>query len=170
MKLKKRYIPFMNNQDESRMIKKTFLTHSEKGTFDLAEKMAREFRGDEVILLSGVLGAGKTVFTKGLCSGLGLEDVNQVCSPSYTLVNIYKGRFPIYHMDFYRLGENEDPVETGWEDTIGAGVIIVEWGEKITVEFSCIRIEISIVSNESREIVVMDTTGILRKVSLAEND
>ena len=65
------------------------MTRSERETFLLARKLAKDFNGQEVVLLEGELGAGKTIFAKGIASGLGLEDVHQVCSPSYTIVNIY---------------------------------------------------------------------------------
>ncbi len=67
---------------------KEYLTNSERETFLLAKKLAKDFKGQEVVLLIGELGAGKTVFAKGIAAGLGMKDVHQVCSPSYTLINI----------------------------------------------------------------------------------
>lgn len=108
------------------------VTLSEKETFLLAKHLASEFCGQEVLLLVGELGAGKTVFAKGIAAGLGIQDIHQVCSPSFTILNIYQARCPIFHIDLYRLEEETEILDLGWEDWIGAGVIIVEWGEKVS--------------------------------------
>ena len=78
---------------------KEYLTHSERETFLLAKKLAKDFKGQEVVLLIGELGAGKTIFAKGIAAGLGMKNVHQVCSPSYTLINIYQAKYPIFHID-----------------------------------------------------------------------
>jgi len=131
------------------MPKKHFITRSEKETIFFAEKMALEFRGEEIVLLTGGLGAGKTVFAKGIALGLGLENINQVCSPSYTILNVYKAKYDIYHFDFYRLNRAETE-DLGWEDHIGSGVILVEWAEKINYKGRAIRIKIEIGEKEER--------------------
>lgn len=130
-----------------------YITRSEKETILAAEKLATQFRGNEVVLLIGDLGAGKTVFTKGIALGLGLKDINQVCSPSYTILNIYKAKFDIYHLDFYRLSRKETE-QLGWEDYIDRGVIVVEWAEKIDYSGQALRIMIEIGSNEERLIQI----------------
>ncbi len=104
------------------------LTYLEEQTFKLAQKMAGRLKGKEVVLLIGELGAGKTVFAKGLAAGLGVKDIGQVSSPSYTILNIYKGRFPIYHFDLYRLEKDAEILDLGWEDYLDKGVVVVEWG------------------------------------------
>jgi tRNA threonylcarbamoyladenosine biosynthesis protein TsaE len=131
-----------------------YLTRSEEETFRLAQKLAEEFKGDEVVLLFGELGAGKTVFAKGIASGLGLEDHRHVCSPSFTLVNIYQAKYPIYHVDLYRLGEAADIQELGWEDFLGQGVILVEWAEKLTFSLDAIRVRFEILDENRRRITV----------------
>ncbi|MFQ5722588.1 MAG: tRNA (adenosine(37)-N6)-threonylcarbamoyltransferase complex ATPase subunit type 1 TsaE, partial [Candidatus Aminicenantales bacterium] len=90
----------MRNIDKLKILKRTkeYITNSERETFLLAKKLAANFRGSEVVLLEGELGSGKTIFAKGIAAGLGLKDVNQVCSPSYTLVNIYQAKYPIFHI------------------------------------------------------------------------
>jgi tRNA threonylcarbamoyladenosine biosynthesis protein TsaE len=112
------------------------LSHSEAETFLLAEKIAGPFKGREVVLLIGELGAGKTIFAKGLASGLGVEDPGQVTSPSYTILNIYQGKYPIFHFDLYRLESNAEIEDLGWEDYLDRGVVVVEWGEKIKFDLS----------------------------------
>ena len=112
---------------------------SENETFELAKRLAESFQGQEVVFLTGELGAGKTVFAKGIASGLGLEDVYQVCSPSFTLVNIYQAKYPIYHIDLYRLRKNSEIEDLGWEDYLDRGVIIVECADKLKMELEAIR-------------------------------
>lgn len=127
---------------------------SEKETFELAKGLAESFQGQEIVFLSGELGAGKTVFAKGIASGLGMEDVTQVCSPSFTLVNIYQARYPIFHIDLYRLGKSSEIDDIGWEDYLDRGVIIVEWAEKLEWEGDAIRIDIEVLEDETRRIMI----------------
>lgn len=108
-----------------------FTSYSEEETFSLAKSLAETWQGKEIAFLYGELGAGKTVFARGLAAGLGVKNVHEVCSPSFTLINIYYGRCPIYHVDLYRLEKQEEILDLGWEDWLGHGVIIVEWAEKI---------------------------------------
>lgn len=129
-------------------------THSEEETFALAKSMARRFGGREVVLLSGELGAGKTIFAKGLAAGLGLKDYNQVCSPSFTIMNIYRGRFLIFHFDLYRLEKSADILDLGWEDCLDRGVVIVEWGERIPFDLDAIRVNIRKGKGDRRKIKV----------------
>lgn len=133
---------------------KTHVTSSEEETFLLAKKIGARFRGDEIVLLIGELGAGKTVFAKGLAAGLGVDDVHQVCSPSYTLVNIYKGRVPVFHVDLFRLEGQDEIASTGWEDCLGQGVVIVEWAEKLEPELDGIRVVIEVIGNEKRRVTI----------------
>jgi len=116
---------------------------SEEETLRLARQLAESFQGDEVVLLIGELGAGKTVFAKGLAAGLGLGDVVQVCSPSYTLLNIYQAKVLIFHFDLYRLDKPADIEALGLEDYLDRGVVIVEWAEKLRFPLKAIRVEIS---------------------------
>jgi tRNA threonylcarbamoyladenosine biosynthesis protein TsaE len=127
---------------------------SEDETFLLAQKLAGSFQGTEVVLLTGELGAGKTVFAKGIAAGLGLDDVHQVCSPSFTLVNIYKAKFPIYHIDLYRLSEKSEIDDLGWEEYLDRGVVIVEWAEKLDMAVQAIRINIEVMDDRTRKIVI----------------
>lgn len=134
--------------------KKTYKTYSEKETFELGQSLGEYLKGDEVVLLTGELGAGKTVFTKGLAAGLGIEDVNLVCSPSFTLINIYKARVPIIHIDLYRLNSEDEIADLGWEDYLGEAVIVVEWGEKMHFESNVIQVDLEVEKNLSRKITI----------------
>lgn len=122
---------------------KEFKTRSEEETIELAKELAREFKGDEVVLLEGELGAGKTVFAKGIAAGLGMQNIHDVCSPSFTLVNVYEAEFPIYHVDLFRLESESEILDLGWEEFQGNGIIIVEWAEKLRIDLGkAIRVKI----------------------------
>ena len=129
-------------------------TRSEEETFELARRMAAGFKGTEVVLLTGELGAGKTVFAKGLAAGAGVVATDRVSSPSYTLVNIYEGRWRIFHVDLYRLERESDILDLGWEDFLGEGIVVVEWAERLTLPVDGIRIRIETTGDDERRITI----------------
>jgi tRNA threonylcarbamoyladenosine biosynthesis protein TsaE len=131
-----------------------FTTRSEAETFELARKTAAAFKGNEVILLVGELGAGKTVFAKGLASGAGVADTDRVSSPSFTLVNVYEGRHRVFHIDLYRLEREAEILDLGWEDMLGEGIVIVEWAEKLTFPLAGIRVRIETAGDDERRITI----------------
>jgi len=133
---------------------KEYLTNSERETFLLAKRLAKDFKGQEVVFLIGELGAGKTIFAKGIAAGLGLKDVHQVCSPTYTLINIYEAKYPIFHIDLYRLGKNAEILDLGLEDYLGQGIIVVEWAEKIKFNLDAIRVILHIGKKDQRKITI----------------
>lgn len=116
------------------MFNKNIKSFSPEETYALAEKLGKTLEGGETILLSGGLGAGKTLFTKGVLDALGY-DVDEVTSPSFTLVNLYKTeKFDVYHIDFWRLNEKADVAQAVGLDEIledETAVIIIEWSEKL---------------------------------------
>ena len=106
-------------------------TRSPEETFALGEKLGREAKPGQIYTLNGDLGTGKTVFTQGFASGLGItEPVN---SPTFTIVQQYEeGRLPLYHFDVYRIGDVEEMDEIGYEDCFyGEGVCLIEWSTLI---------------------------------------
>ena len=110
---------------------KSFVSTSEEQTRDFARGLAGSLTTPAHILLYGELGAGKTVFAKGLAAGFGLRDIDEVSSPTFALVNRYEGRVPIYHIDLYRLtsGELDD---LGLEDIFCEdAAVVVEWAERL---------------------------------------
>jgi tRNA threonylcarbamoyladenosine biosynthesis protein TsaE len=139
---------------QSKPQKKEYVTRSEEETFLLAKKLSQGFKGKEVVFLMGELGTGKTIFAKGLAAGLGLKDFHQVCSPSYTLVNIYQGKHTIFHIDLYRLGKDSEVMDLGWEDYLGQGVIIVEWAEKVKFDLDAIRITLRMGKEDQRKVII----------------
>lgn len=106
-------------------------THGPKETFEIGKQLGLEAKPGEVYCLDGDLGVGKTVFTQGFASGLGItEPVN---SPTFTIVQQYEeGRLPLYHFDVYRIGDVEEMDEIGYEDCFyGEGVCLIEWSTLI---------------------------------------
>lgn len=108
----------------------SIISHSEAETVALARKLANSFVGGDTVILKGELGSGKTTFVRALAVARGVHE-SRVNSPSYTFVNEYGGRPPIYHIDLYRLGDISELTEIGWDDyTSRDGIVFVEWGER----------------------------------------
>jgi tRNA threonylcarbamoyladenosine biosynthesis protein TsaE len=135
------------------------IAYSHDETFALGEMLGRRLRGGELVLLTGGLGAGKTVFTKGVMSGLEY-DPDEVTSPSFTLVNLYNARLETYHIDLWRLDEATDAaVAVGLDDILAndKAVVIIEWAEKLGLrkfESETIRVTISGDGDEPRKISI----------------
>ena len=108
------------------------VSKSEEETYAFARRLAESLPLPAHILLFGDLGAGKTTFTRGLAMGFGIEVVDDVSSPTFTLINQYKGRVKIYHIDLYRV-ENGDLRGLGLEDICDDphAAVIVEWAERL---------------------------------------
>jgi tRNA threonylcarbamoyladenosine biosynthesis protein TsaE len=109
----------------------TVITHSAGETRDFARNMSKMLQPGDIISLSGDLGAGKTVFTKGLAEGLGIKE--PVTSPTFTIIKEYtEGRLPLYHFDVYRLGHPDELAELGVDEYFfSTGVSVVEWGNRV---------------------------------------
>ncbi len=144
----------------SQSLNTEYICRLPEDTFDLGEKLGESLNGGEVVLLSGGLGAGKTLFTKGVLYAL-RYDVDEVTSPSFTLVNFYKTeKFDVFHIDFWRLDENSDVASAVGLDEIlenETAVVIIEWSERLKeIAFSnkIIRVLITGDGDEARKIVV----------------
>ena len=99
-------------------------------TRKIGAHLGKELGQGEVVCLIGEMGTGKTSLAQGIARGLGVED--WLTSPTFIIINEYKGRLPLYHFDLYRLGKAEELVDLGYEDYFyGEGVSVVEWAEKI---------------------------------------
>ena len=131
-----------------------YRTYSEAETEALGEKLGERVRPGTVIAFSGDLGAGKTVFTRGLARGLGIGE--RVTSPTFTIVNEYEGgRMPLFHFDMYRLGSSDELFDIGWEDYLRrGGVCAVEWSERVEDALKgALRVEIRRGENDGERIV-----------------
>ncbi len=134
------------------------VTHSPEETVRAAERLGSLLRPGDMIAYKGGLGAGKTTFTRGLAIGLGLGD--NVSSPTFALVNEYRGRdITLYHFDMYRISTEEGLESTGFYDyDFEHNVAAVEWSENIT-EFlpkDTIYITINTLGDSEREIIIED--------------
>jgi tRNA threonylcarbamoyladenosine biosynthesis protein TsaE len=110
-----------------------WLSDSVEETFMLGLRVGNQLRGGEILLLSGALGAGKTIFVKGMATALGI-DGEEVTSPSFTLVNPHAGRLQLYHIDLYRLAEGASAAHAVDLDELLANekaVIVIEWAERL---------------------------------------
>ncbi len=134
----------------------TFVSHSPDDTIAFAEKVGSLLKGGDIIAYKGGMGAGKTTFTRGLCKGLRLPD--EVTSPTFALVNEYRGEeITLYHFDMYRISGEGDLETTGFYDYISPeSVIAVEWSENIEdcLPKDIITIEIETTDENERKITV----------------
>ncbi len=108
-----------------------YIIDSAEGMVALGEKISKALGGGEVLLLSGDLGAGKTVFAKGVALGLGITD--EVTSPTFAIHNEYSGRLKLNHFDFYRLESTEEALMLGLDEILGNSdsVAVCEWWENV---------------------------------------
>ena len=126
------------------MMNKTYITNNETETRAVAEELASSLKAGQTVCLRGDLGAGKTVFAKGLCAALGITE--HISSPTFTLVNEYEAACGmVYHFDLYRIEEEDELYEIGFLDFInGGGIAIIEWPERAELALPKNRIEIKI--------------------------
>ena len=127
------------------------ITKSREGTIKFAEEYGKTLRGGDVLLLDGDMGAGKTVFTKGIALALGINE--EITSPTYAYLNDYDGK--LYHYDCYRLSSGEDAEALGLTEYFyGNGVCVVEWSENIAdvLPDNCKRIKIEKIDLNTRKI------------------
>ena len=133
-------------------------SHSVAETEALGERLAEKLHGGEVIAYFGDLGVGKTAFTRGLARGLGYA--GRVNSPTFTIVNEYAGRIPLFHFDMYRLNDEEELFDIGWEDYISrGGVCAVEWSERIETALPPEAIRVTLARGETDDMRIITMEG-----------
>ncbi len=115
----------------SEQISIEFVTTSPEETENLAKNLGKHLRPGTLLLLYGDLGSGKTTFIKGLCEALEVPQDTFVVSPTFSLINIYEGRYPIFHVDLYRLSE-EEALELGLWENLEEAIIVVEWADRLS--------------------------------------
>jgi len=135
------------------------ISNSEKETYSFAKKFAKQLKGGEVLCLIGDLGAGKTAFTKGLASGLGIKQI--VTSPTFVLMKVYsaKNKKPsLAHIDVYRLTNGEQLMAIGALDYLAnpEWVTVIEWADRVRDIWPkpAVKIEFKILQGDKREIKV----------------
>lgn len=136
------------------------LTNSEAETEALGGRLARLLQRRSVVACFGGLGAGKTAFIRGLARGLGVEQ--PVTSPTFTIVNEYAGRLPLFHFDLYRLGGPEELFDIGWEEYLDrGGICAVEWSERAADALGdCIRVEFSKGESDGQRVIEISGGGL----------
>ena len=131
-------------------------THNERETIELAQNFESEKFPNMIICLDGELGSGKTVFTKGIANALGIQE--SITSPTFTIIKEYEGELPLYHMDVYRIDDDED---FGVEDYFNReGICMIEWAELIEDRLPSERLDINFkIIDENTRILVFVPHG-----------
>jgi tRNA threonylcarbamoyladenosine biosynthesis protein TsaE len=107
-----------------------YISNGYDETQKIAADFAKTLKAGDVICMYGDLGAGKTAFVQGLARGLDIEE--PITSPTFTIVNEYSGRLPLYHFDVYRIADSDEMYEIGYEEYVyGDGVSVIEWPQLI---------------------------------------
>lgn len=125
---------------------------SPSGTLGLGRALAQLLRPGDIVVLSGRLGCGKTLFASGVAEGLGAQE--QVTSPSFVIVQTYEGFFPIVHADVYRLGSTGEFDDLELPEAARDGVLLIEWGEAVSAVLppDHLIVEMTIVSETERQL------------------
>ena len=137
-------------------LKYIFTSGSPAATLRFGRQLGEKMVAGSVIALVGELGCGKTLFTRGLCAGLGVPE-SEVNSPTFAFVNEYRGRLPVFHVDLYRIDDIESGFEIGMLEYLTraeAGVIVMEWAEKALALLpeDYLRVQFEVLSAKSRRL------------------
>ena len=131
-------------------------SESPEQTIELGRKIGQQLKGGEIIAVCGPLGSGKTHLIKGIAAGTGAQDRKRVTSPTFVIVNEYRGGLHIYHVDAYRLNSLDEFEMIGFDDFCYPGsVVLIEWADKIEAALQTmdyIRIEITHAGKTKRKI------------------
>ncbi len=137
----------------------TASTSGPEATRRLAAAVAELARPGDVVLLAGDLGAGKTAFAQGFGAALGVDE--PITSPTFTLVNRYEGRLPLHHLDVYRLDRLEEVSDLGLEEFLDEeGVVLIEWGDRITPVLPADFLEVRITLGDGDDDRVLEFTAV----------
>ena len=132
------------------------ISNSPEDTLAIARELGAALLPGDVVAMTGELGAGKTLFCKGVGEALGIPP-DRIVSPTFTIVTEHAGPVPLTHIDVYRLSGARDADEIGMRELLsGDGVCLVEWAEKIEelLPTDCIRVTFTISGDDRREIAV----------------
>ncbi len=133
-----------------------FLSSSPASTLNFGKRLGERLKAGSIIALIGELGCGKTLFTRGICVGLGVPE-RRVNSPTFAFVNEYQGRLPVFHVDLYRIADIAEGFEIGLLDYLaraGSGVIVVEWAEKVLslLNSDYLQVQFEVLSSRRRQL------------------
>jgi len=134
-------------------------TGSAEETRALAAALGRLLAAGDVVALSGEMGTGKTVFAQGAAAGLGVTE--PVSSPTFALVQEYRGRVPVWHLDTYRVQSLDEVIDLSWDDLLsGGGVVLVEWPDRIAAALPGERLDVCVTdAGESERVVTLTARG-----------
>lgn len=135
-------------------------THSPEETMRFGQELARHLKAGDILCLSGDLGSGKTTLVKGIAKGLKIKE-SDVISPTFVLMNIYDGRLPLYHFDFYRLDDIKEIAAIGCDEFLyGNGVAVIEWAERLGELMPEERLDVHLhYGNQSERVIALTPKG-----------
>jgi tRNA threonylcarbamoyladenosine biosynthesis protein TsaE len=143
---------------------RVLITRSREETILRGREIGERLNPPVLILLSGELGAGKTTLTKGLSSGLGAAEEDEITSPTFTLVHKYERGRRVYHIDLYRIQTAQDFDTLGLEEIFDeSAIVIIEWADKFNLrtDWPVLRIRLEHVSDDERRISIEDAANLL---------
>lgn len=163
------------------MLSREFLTHSSEETINLGRELAAQLRPPVLVCLDGELGAGKTTLAKGIISGLGVAREEDVTSPTFTLVHVFRNAdsvilspdavgtkdlssLRVFHVDLYRIADRHDLETLGLEDIFAEpAIVLVEWPDRLALrtDWPTVQIYLEHGEGDTRRIHIVDTTGAL---------
>ena len=137
------------------------ISKSVEETITLGAKFAKGLKRGDCVALIGDLGAGKTVFTKGIARALGVKNARYVNSPTFVIIKEYKARYPLYHFDLYRLDKHSGFDDMNYEEYFyGDGITVIEWADKIRelLPKKYIEVKLSVIDENKRMIEIQPYT------------
>ena len=133
-------------------------SNSQAETFRLAEKLGKQLKPGAIVALTGEIGSGKTVFIKGVAHGLGVKNRDEVKSPTFVLLHLYKGKIPLQHFDLYRLEKPAELEAIGFDEFVSNpdSVTLIEWADRARprIPKNAIWVEIKITGSSARKITI----------------
>ncbi|MCS7180753.1 MAG: tRNA (adenosine(37)-N6)-threonylcarbamoyltransferase complex ATPase subunit type 1 TsaE [bacterium] len=135
-----------------------FYSNNPKETMRIGKVIAKDLKKGDIVGFEGELGSGKTTMIKGIVKYF---SKNYVFSPSFVLINEYKGKIPIFHFDLYRIKSFNELIDIGWYDYLNKGIILIEWANKVKKNLpeNIIYVKIKILGDKKREILIENIKG-----------
>jgi len=146
------------------------ITQSAGATFEAGRTVGENLQSGDVVALAGELGSGKTCFTGGLARGLGVGEGYMITSPTFTLVNEYPGRCRLYHLDVYRLSDEGQLHDLGYDEFLmDGGVVVIEWADKIAsaVPVNAITIDFEYLDENRRKMTIRGPNEKIQQIKSA---